>query len=106
MRSLAPRVWRIDRDDHALKLFVEFATRAGYKNTTGNAALAVLYSLHNARGLAALGTISALRCIHYFLAVCSLCDLCHVSPSVSGISRFVHYRADLSLAVRGRGNQL
>ena len=63
-----------------LKLFVKFAARAGNKNSAGSTALAVFHPLHDARRLAALGAIGALRGIHDFLAVCSLCDLSHVSP--------------------------
>jgi hypothetical protein len=60
-----------------LELLVEFAGGAGDENAAGDAALAVLDALYDARGLAALGAIGALGGVHYFLTVSSLGDLGH-----------------------------
>jgi hypothetical protein len=61
---------------------VEFTARAGNKNAAWYASFAVLHPLNDARRLAALGAVGALRGIHNLLAICSLCDLRHVSPSI------------------------
>jgi len=66
-----------------LKLFVEIAHGARNVDAAGDAALAVLYALDDARRLAALGTVGRLRRVHYFLAVTCFCNLGHrwgVSP--------------------------
>ena len=60
-----------------LKFFVEVAGGARDVDAARNAALAVLHALDDACGFAALGTVSRLRRVHYFLAVAGLCNLCH-----------------------------
>jgi hypothetical protein len=61
-----------------LELLVKLASRAGNKNPSGNAALAIFHSLHNTRGLAAFGTIRALGGVHLFLTIRCLRNLrCH-----------------------------
>src|SRR6476661_8331606 len=64
----------------SLELLVEIACRAGDVDSAGNAALTVLDALHDARRLAALGTVRALGRVHYLLAICGLCNLRHDSP--------------------------
>jgi hypothetical protein len=61
-----------------LQLLVEIARRAGDENPAGDAALAVFDPLYDAGGLATLGAVGALGCVHYFLAVCGLSNLGHV----------------------------
>src|ERR1700761_986852 len=68
------------------KLFVEVAGGAGDVYAAGDAALAVLDPLHDAGGLAALGTIGALGRVHYLLAVCCLGDFSHGNSVSSSIS--------------------
>src|SRR5271165_3167173 len=60
-----------------LEPFVEFASGAGDVDSAGNAALAVLYPLDDAGGLAALRAVGALGGVHYFLTVCGLRNLGH-----------------------------
>ena len=57
---------------------MKFTGRAGDKNASAHAALAVFYPLHNTGGLAALRAIRALRCVHDLHAVGCLGDLCHL----------------------------
>ena len=64
-----------------LQLLVEFAGRAGNKNSAGDAALAVLHALYDAGLLAALGAVGALGGVHDLFAVGCFCDLCHVLSS-------------------------
>jgi hypothetical protein len=69
-----------------LKLLVEVARRARDIHSAGNAALAVLYALDDARRLAALRTVGRLRRVHYLLAVTCFCYFCHRSGgSPSGV---------------------
>lgn len=65
-----------------LQLLVELAARAGNKNAARRAAFTVFYALHDASRLAALRAIGALCGVHDLLAICSLCDLRHLSPSI------------------------
>ena len=62
-----------------LKFLVEVAYRARNVDSAGDAALAVLDALDDARRLVALGTVSRLRRVHYLLAVTCFCNLCHLS---------------------------
>ena len=67
------------------ELLVKVARRARDVNPARNSALPVLHPLHNPRGLAALGAVGRLRCIHDLLAVACFCYLRHDpadSPSV------------------------
>jgi|SRR6185369_17984175 len=67
-----------------LQLLEELASRAGDENPAWDIALSVLHALHDPGRLATLGTIGALRGVHYLLAVGCLGNLCgHGSPSVS-----------------------
>jgi hypothetical protein len=52
-----------------LELLVEIAHRARDVDSAGDAALAVLHALDDARRLAALGTVGRLRRVHYLLTV-------------------------------------
>ena len=61
-----------------LELFVELTRRAGDENPAGDAAFAVFDPFDDAGGLAALGAVGALGGVHYFLAVCGLCNLGHI----------------------------
>ena len=66
-----------------VKLFVEIALGARDGDAAGDAALAVLHALHDARRLAAFGTVGRLRRVHCLLAVTCFCNLGHrwgVSP--------------------------
>lgn len=56
-------------EEEELEFFEEFAAGAGNKDATGHVALAVFHPLYNAGGLAALGAIRALRCIHHLVTV-------------------------------------
>jgi len=67
-----------------LKFLVEIAYRARDVDSARDTPLAVFYTLDDARGLAALGTVSRLRRVHFLFAITSFCNLCHglgVSPS-------------------------
>ena|ERR1039458_447247 len=60
-----------------LELFVKLASRAGDEDAARDVALTVLDPLDDAGGFGALGTVGALGCIHYLLAVPCFCDLGH-----------------------------
>jgi hypothetical protein len=60
---------------------VEFAARAGNKDTAGDVAFAVFHALYDPRRLAALRAVSAFGSIHYFLAVRRFGDLSHLKKS-------------------------
>jgi hypothetical protein len=62
-----------------LELFVEFAARAGNKDSPGGVALAVFDAFYDPGRLAAFGAIGALGGIHNFLAVCRFGNLSHDS---------------------------
>lgn len=55
-----------------LQLLEELTARARDKDSAGNVAFAVLYTLHDAGRLAAFGAIRAFGCVHDLLAVCCL----------------------------------
>ena len=74
-----------------LKFFVEVADRARDVDAAGDAALAVLYALDDARRLAALGTVGRLRRVHYLLAVTCFGNLGHRSGVLLlGVSLHTH----------------
>jgi hypothetical protein len=58
---------------------VEFAARAGNKDSARGIAFAVFYALHDPSRLAAFRAIGALGGVHDFLAVCRFGDLSHDS---------------------------
>jgi len=103
-----------------LKLLVEVAHGTRDVDAARDTALAVLYALDDARGLAALGTVCRLRRVHDFLAVTCFCDLGHwlgVSPSwgclcthlpaadgFNGAALSATLRARLFLEADGRGD--
>src|SRR5215469_10383961 len=60
-----------------LELFVEVAGGARDVDAAGDAALAVLYALDDARGLGALGAVGRLGGIHDLLTVTGFCNLSH-----------------------------
>jgi hypothetical protein len=62
-----------------LEFFVEFASRAGNKDSAGGVAFAVFHALYNPGRLAAFRAIGALGGIHNFLAVCRFGNLSHDS---------------------------
>ena len=62
-----------------LELLEEIAGRAGDVDSAGNATLAVLDALDDARGFGALGAICGLGGVHDLLAVACLCNLGHGS---------------------------
>jgi hypothetical protein len=69
---------------HRLEFFVELASGAGDEDSTGNTALAILHPLYDARGLAALGAIRTLGCVHDFLTICGFRNLyCHLLLSLT-----------------------
>jgi hypothetical protein len=58
---------------------VEFAARAGNKDSAGRIAFAVFHALYNPGRLAAFRAIGALGGVHDFLAVCRFGNLSHDS---------------------------
>lgn len=65
-----------------LEFFEEFASRTRNVNSAGNTALTVFHSLHNARCLAALGTIRTLAGVHNLFSIrcfSYFCSNCHSS---------------------------
>lgn len=63
--------------DEPLKLLVKLARRAGDINSAGDAAFTVFHTLHDARRLAALRAVGALRGIHDLLTVSCFCNFGH-----------------------------
>jgi hypothetical protein len=69
--------FRPNQNNLALELFVEFAGGAGDVHTARHAAFPIFDALHNAGRFGALGTIRALRGIHFLLTVARFRNLCH-----------------------------
>ncbi len=88
-----------------LKFLKEIAGRTGDIDSAGDAALAVLDALHDARGLAAFGAVRRLRCIHDLLAVASFCNLCH-SLEFLLVDCLCSRRCCLRLQRRGAGSYI
>jgi hypothetical protein len=62
---------------HNLEFLVEVARRARDIDSARDAAFTVLDALDDARGFRALGTVSRLRRVHYFLAIASFGNFGH-----------------------------
>jgi hypothetical protein len=80
-----------------LKLLVEFAGGARDENSAGNAAFAVFHALSDASRFAALGAVSALGSVHYFLAICGLGNLGHWLSQVFGCGFILPYAEQSAL---------
>ena len=76
-----------------LKLLVEVARGTGNKDAPRYAPLAVLHTLHDARRLAAFGTVGALGRVHYFFAICSLGNFSHQVSPVVGVPSILSHAA-------------
>jgi len=68
-----------------LQLFAELAGGARDEDSASNAALAIFYTLDDARGLAALGAVGALGRVHYLLAISCFGNFCHRFSQVFGV---------------------
>ena len=75
----------------ALKLLVKITGRAGDVNASGNSALPILYSFHNASCLVAFGTLNALGSVHHLRTVGGFGYFCH------GLSLLLQARAHFRL---------
>jgi hypothetical protein len=83
---------------------MEFAARAGNKDSAGGIAFAVLHALYDPGRLAAFRAIGALGGVHDFFAVCRFGDLSHdcifswdvgfPRPSVGGGNAVVDFLMD------------
>jgi hypothetical protein len=60
-----------------LELLVEFAARAGNKDSAGGIALAIFYAFYDPGRLAAFRAIGALGGVHDLFAVCRFGNLSH-----------------------------
>jgi hypothetical protein len=61
----------------ALEFLEKFTARAGNKDSAGSVTLTVFHALYNPGRLAAFRAISALGCVHDFLAVGRFGNLSH-----------------------------
>ncbi len=62
-----------------LEFFEKLAGGAGDIDSAGDAALAVLHALDDARLFATLGAVGRFGRVHYFFAISGFCYFCHDS---------------------------